>query len=548
MLVDASRDRIRTLRAVGRSDDHFALRLALERTLDRVSLRPPDLPASAIVCVRRMRIDHGSNAAQWTAAIGERMTALMRSTVRPFGGPVPANAEVVLFMDEAELLACLARDWQRGDGGAWWWRACFGEGLNGSIVQRAFLASAIYVPGAIERLARAHCVSSVVRAMPDTFCEELGAAVASSFAVSGWTMPTPPRGRDRDVTTPSSGDVGVEPRVVPRVASVLRDYSSADTHTLSPAQRALTVLALLLERAPAVARAEGVVAVLRRVEHCDVSTEAAPAREDVRARDRERPVPPRPVGLHRTEITERSERARREEPEIASGSRQPDTLTSRQPPVQAGDVATPLNRDSDARESAGANLSPALTAGERVVQDHARGEAIPPVRVVESQFAGIFYLINLALHLELYADFTAPLRAGLALPIGDFLALVGEHIFDDAFRLDPVWDLLAELGGREHLEPAGLEFDALQELTLSMKISDWTSILAACAAPALDLDEPAAALPFLCARPGRLALTSTRLDATFELTAHPLSIRVAGLDRDPGWVPAAGRVIRFHYE
>ena len=25
-------------------------------------------------------------------------------------------------------------------------------------------------------------------------------------------------------------------------------------------------------------------------------------------------------------------------------------------------------------------------------------------------------------------------------------------------------------------------------------------------------------------------------------------IRMAGLDRDPGWVPAAGRVISFHFE
>jgi hypothetical protein len=27
----------------------------------------------------------------------------------------------------------------------------------------------------------------------------------------------------------------------------------------------------------------------------------------------------------------------------------------------------------------------------------------------------------------------------------------------------------------------------------------------------------------------------------------PLQIRFAGLDRDPGWVPAAGRFITFHF-
>jgi hypothetical protein len=25
-------------------------------------------------------------------------------------------------------------------------------------------------------------------------------------------------------------------------------------------------------------------------------------------------------------------------------------------------------------------------------------------------------------------------------------------------------------------------------------------------------------------------------------------VRLAGLDRDPGWVPAAGRRVAFHYE
>jgi hypothetical protein len=28
----------------------------------------------------------------------------------------------------------------------------------------------------------------------------------------------------------------------------------------------------------------------------------------------------------------------------------------------------------------------------------------------------------------------------------------------------------------------------------------------------------------------------------------PLSIRLAGLDRNPGWVPASGCDIRFHFE
>jgi len=42
-------------------------------------------------------------------------------------------------------------------------------------------------------------------------------------------------------------------------------------------------------------------------------------------------------------------------------------------------------------------------------------------------------------------------------------------------------------------------------------------------------------------------LTDVHLDIFFTLAEHPLELRLAGLDRDPGWVPSAGRYVRFHY-
>ena len=50
------------------------------------------------------------------------------------------------------------------------------------------------------------------------------------------------------------------------------------------------------------------------------------------------------------------------------------------------------------------------------------------------------------------------------------------------------------------------------------------------------------------AQPGRIEMTPTRVDAYFALTGHPIEIRMTGLDRNPGWVPAAGRIFAFHYE
>lgn len=52
----------------------------------------------------------------------------------------------------------------------------------------------------------------------------------------------------------------------------------------------------------------------------------------------------------------------------------------------------------------------------------------------------------------------------------------------------------------------------------------------------------------VCEHRARVTVTATRLDVTFSLAGLPLEVRLAGLDRDPGWVPAAGRRMAFHYE
>lgn len=58
-----------------------------------------------------------------------------------------------------------------------------------------------------------------------------------------------------------------------------------------------------------------------------------------------------------------------------------------------------------------------------------------------------------------------------------------------------------------------------------------------------------AGLPaLLLAHPARVHVTDTHLDVVLPLDILPIEIRIAGLDRDPGWVPAAGRFIAFHFE
>src|SRR3712207_7928989 len=46
----------------------------------------------------------------------------------------------------------------------------------------------------------------------------------------------------------------------------------------------------------------------------------------------------------------------------------------------------------------------------------------------------------------------------------------------------------------------------------------------------------------------RVVVTASHVDVHFRLSGLPIEIRLSGLDRDPGWVPAAGRFVAFHYE
>jgi len=52
----------------------------------------------------------------------------------------------------------------------------------------------------------------------------------------------------------------------------------------------------------------------------------------------------------------------------------------------------------------------------------------------------------------------------------------------------------------------------------------------------------------LCEHHAQVVATATHLDVTLSLADLPIEIRLAGLDRNPLWVPAAGRFIAFHFE
>jgi hypothetical protein len=65
---------------------------------------------------------------------------------------------------------------------------------------------------------------------------------------------------------------------------------------------------------------------------------------------------------------------------------------------------------------------------------------------------------------------------------------------------------------------------------------------------ALGTSDARRAARLLCERRADVFVTTTHVDIVMRLSELPFEVRVAGLDRDPGWVPAAGRFIAFHFE
>jgi len=55
------------------------------------------------------------------------------------------------------------------------------------------------------------------------------------------------------------------------------------------------------------------------------------------------------------------------------------------------------------------------------------------------------------------------------------------------------------------------------------------------------------AVTLVCGRPATVVLTLTHVDVRFSLEHHPIELRMAGLDRDLDWIPAAKRYVAFHF-
>ena len=512
--------RIRMLRAIGRPVDAFAWRQSVERALSPSPIRISGVLPHAIVCVRSVRTSAlRAEPARWRAELSRRLDVIGRGAVRPFHQSVPAGALAVVFNDEAELLACLARDWKDG---AWWWAALFDEPVSPGLVRRVLIERSHAVAAACGLLQQRGILLDLVRHWDDGQCIAMRDAIARTFALPPLRAPHETTSAD-DLAAPhkpQSNQVQIK-------RSAAREVLAAqlgDTSVLTIAQRSFAVTVTLLGKAPALARIPGLIE--------QVCASMQPQQTPTELFD-EMLTPP-DVG--------EAPAPQRAQPLSIDATVEPPRAVA--PLVD--DTAVETNASSvEMRESTSMPALPLVpeirTASDERLPIETREENHVAVDIFESQYAGAVYLINLALYLGLYGDFTMPRAVECPLPLGELLARIAERACGGAVREDDIDRLFVVLGAEKS--------DADDEVAKDTErlLNDVWPQLAAAAARAMQMPEDAV-LRFLCETTGRIEIAPTRVDAYFALAAHSIDIRLAGLDRDPGWVPAAGRIVAFHYE
>ena len=412
-------------------------------------------------------------------------------------------------------------------------------------------------------------------------------------------------------------------------------------------ERQETITQLLEEDAPPSSQSKIASSYSKSVLRLDQQDSDLSGPEDIQA-IQAATRPSNPVSLPKTRPTS-SDASRRETDAIEP----PDPSQISRPTPQPEELPTDRTYDITAVGGSGQSKLPALSSSQvadQVQPDESETDesAVFTLHLedgIETQLAGIFYLINLMLQLDLPACFEIEWR--LASQVGAWGALeaLGRGLLagereGPAIRLadDPLWTALAHLAGCEPGYLRKVDFvggDRFQlptdwplsadeesgyywatqgqrvrlwsdagyllvdgpwarpptEGALRSELTDYQGVDAPAAlwhshfdqAPLANLIGPliaglnpalqrwlTLALPyirfriqqvlgltaaeasaqaeFLLIRPGRLYVTSTHVDLVMPLEDISVPIRLAGLDRNPGWLPDFGRVVLFHFE
>lgn len=582
-----------------------AVRLALQSLgAEWADALPTTLAPQALLMLRRVQLALPATAlGAWPdAALRQQLRDAGRRHLRdaaaqarrPALGAVGDDAAAVLFADDAELLACLALDALR-DGGArlarWWWRDLLQHAWPDW--RSAFAQRPQAVRAALRLLARvdAGVVATLQRALD-------GAATDASPALRGPTLS--PRAAPHDVPNPALGRAAT-----PRPRRGPAQLPPASSNTPLAAATAPPTMALLPDQAAPDQAQPLAAAPQNPLAANGVPTWLQPASDQAGANLRQgvdvalpvpaagmqpsstdpaehtAPGPPAPVAkparAGRTQASATAAQAAMPTQPAAMPAAAPGLLpASRQalpaaPP--ATPPATPTARPAAAPPTAPHAARPRPSARPAAVPEPtavytpepALGWPMP--QVLTSPQAKLLLLVGALQDDGLYPDFTRPRDPGFALPIWHLLAELGARWLGAAvLRQDPLWQALrARSGTLPRPKPAQLTAwwplagvgggggggGSPRRASLDTWLRGYSLALHQRLLARLDVDTAQFAA-MLTSQPGErpalVWLSEADIVAVFDLNHHALAWRLAGLDRDPGFLPSAGISLRYRFE
>lgn len=200
MLNNHIANRIGHLKLCGQYSDSPALRLHISKILTSLDVRPPGMSPSEIFIVYQIKdpvpgtlsVDAAQSInaiSRWHSALSTQLSELYQRAGRPAKNRNVGEVGAVLFMDQAELLACFCRDIadvRVTD--RWWWRSHFGKSLPihalPEMAARLFLQTPQLLPAVVHQLAQWRCDVSLIKSFEAPLARQLMQAVLHEFGLA----------------------------------------------------------------------------------------------------------------------------------------------------------------------------------------------------------------------------------------------------------------------------------------------------------------------------------------------------------------------------
>lgn len=504
---------------------------AVRHRLTALDLAPASLPPASILIVRRLAgtVGRSRNGTRDDGtALRETIASLAASAAQPARGRT-GDGSAVYFRDELELLACLLDDSVRGiREHRWYWRGIagrFGRPFSMAAVLESRPAS---LPGLIAALDTLKITEAVLNQLPGHSCLRLVEAVLSAHDLPKLEV----------LISKSAGGTTARALRAPSNNSStskqppLKDHATTEAPGVvhAPHQLLANVARVLVgvERQPR-------RLILERIAHqievsCGASSDSArPSLED-------RNTPPAPFGAgvnSQTDSGASSTASTRSEPNVIAVS--PDRSAA----------ATVIRSESDAVDAAVASAARPQTPADVAVRP-GMGTAAERPPSWKTGYAGVFNLIRaldeLAPNDWFESCWVRARRTGFTR--WALLELVAMELLRRQGRIDrrdELWQALAELDGR-HVGtrvPRSLQRRLRSRIrTLAGRIPGWLQ---------RHLGREFEVAQLVVRSKARLFVTPMHLDVVWPIDEIQIAIRRAALDADPGWLPAWGRIVRFHF-